>query len=472
MATIHHKNDPTSGSGIFQKLPKLTGFTLLEHLHEGSHSAIYRARQDRLGRVVALKLLPEWPPPTDVALERFNRAAYVSAQAPHPNLLTLYDTGAKDGFYFASMEFVAGQTLQRQLAQLPQTEERTAINVGLQVARALAALNAKDICHRNVKPKNIFVETTGNVRLIGLGLASCKSAFFSPHLDSHAIGTPHFMAPEMIRGCCADPRSDLYSLGVTLFLMTAGRPPFDSGIPAAVMTRHLTETPRSLAELRPELSKPFVNLVHMLIAREPDQRLQSARDVVDVLEPLLKDSDVRKALPKPPPILAIHEMPSKKPISVRRALSHPVAISVMSALATVVALLAMGKAFSYIFGEKTGSEPAIESVAPKVETLPPPIAPPMEPAAPPPKVESVEQRELMKLLEREEEFGAEPAKGKDAWAKYLNTFPNAEQGARKVAQERLNRFIDLDAEDRARRQPEKVDPAIKAGKLPDPEMEF
>ena len=82
MPTIHSKSDPSSGSGIFVKYPRVGGYTVLDHLHEGSHSSIYMARQDRLGRVVAMKLLPEWPPPTDVALERFNRAAYVCAHTP------------------------------------------------------------------------------------------------------------------------------------------------------------------------------------------------------------------------------------------------------------------------------------------------------------------------------------------------------------------------------------------------------
>jgi serine/threonine protein kinase len=452
MATIHQQHDQSSGSGIFQKLPKLSGFTILEHLHEGSTCAIYRARQDRLGRVVTLKMMPEWPPPTDLALERFNRAAYVSAQAPHPNLLTLYDTGAKDGFYYASIEFVAGQTLQKQLSQLPLSNERMAVQVGLHVARALSALHAKDICHRNVKPKNIFIETSGNTRLIGLGLASCKSAFFSPHLDSHAIGTPHFMAPEMIRGCCADPRSDLYSLGVTLFLMTAGRPPFDSGIPAAVMTRHLTEAPLSLAKLRPDLSDDFVSLVHMLIAREPDQRLQTAREVVSVLEPLLKRCDSGKSMPIPPPLIAASGTPGKKFSSIRRALAHPIAISVVSALATVLTLLALYKTVPMLLkNAPPAPHPVPETSAPQ-EQAPAAAKPATETTAPARAETAV--LELQRLLERNTDFRDAPADGKKAWDLFLNTFPDAEPRETRIARERQKHFTDLEAQERVRRQPE------------------
>jgi serine/threonine protein kinase len=433
MATIHSQSDQSSDSGVHSKFPKISGFTILEHLHEGSHSSIYRARQERLGRVVALKLLPEWPPPTDVALERFNRAAYVSAQAPHANLLTLYDTGTRDGFYFASLEFVAGQTLQRQLAQVPHTDEAFALQVGLQVARALTALHAREICHRNVKPKNIFVETNGQIRLIGLGLASCKTAFFSPHLDAHAIGTPHFMAPEMIRGCCADPRSDLYSLGVTLYLMTAGRPPFEAGIPAAVMTRHLTEAPRSLAQLRPDLSPEFVSIVHTLIARDPEQRFQSARDAADMLEALGKKNISRPlhAVSGPEkssrlnlaPVIAApvhHHHHVKSGI-----LHHPITIAVASALATVLMLAAMTQAMAWIWSNKD-PEPAAPAVPVKERDASP-----------------AELAEFERLEARSAEHLKAPAAGYEGWALFLKTYRDGSPTLRDVAKSRMELFQKL-----------------------------
>ena len=295
MPTIHSQFGQSSGSGIFVNYPRLTGFTITEHLHTGPHGSIYRARQDRLGRIVALKMMPEWPPASDEALERFNRATYVNAQVLNPHLLTLYEAGTKDGYHYAVSEFVSGQTLGKHLSVAGQTDESFAIRVGLQAARALVALHARDICHRNVKPKNIFIEADGRVRLIGLGLASCKNIFYSPQLDEHAIGTPHFMAPEMIRGCYSDPRSDLYSLGVTLYFMTAGCPPYERGVPAVVMSRHLTEEPVSLARTRPDLSAGFVSLVKRLMAKDPDDRPQSAFELVLELESFARTVGVEMA---------------------------------------------------------------------------------------------------------------------------------------------------------------------------------
>ena len=479
MATIHSRSDQSSGSGVHLRYPRITGFTILEQIHEGSHCSIFRARQDRLGRVVALKVLPEWPPPTDVALERFNRSAYVSAQAPHPNLLTLYDTGARDGYYFASLEFVTGQTLQRQLAQVGFVDERLAINVGLQVARALTALHARDICHRNVKPKNIFIENNGNVRLIGLGLASCKSAFYSPHLDAHAIGTPHFMAPEMIRGCCSDSRSDLYSLGVTLYLMAAGRPPFEAGIPAAVMTRHLTDAPALLSSLRPDLSAGFVSLVHALIAKDPGERLQSARHAVEVLEGLLAQSGTvlpRTPLPPPanarapqaqpagwrlPTIEELNAQAAERAAGERRKRGHPLLIAGGSALAT--AALLFGAMYAVVW---------FRNARPAGGNAPPPVAAPAaqterEAGAHPAEGEMPETAEFRKLLNMDKAFRNDPAAGADAWAEYMVKFPHADGAKLKLARTRLDLYLmlmnELDPE-----RPRKAPPAPQRVQQPAP----
>lgn len=153
--------DKSSGSGLHIKPPRVAAFTLMELIHEGSCGSIYRARQDRLGRIVALKLLPEWPPPTDVALERFNRAAYVGAQAPHTNLVTLYDTGTADGFHYASMEYLNGQTLQKHLSVVGLVDEPFAISVAVQVLRALTALHSREICHATSNRRICFWRWAG-----------------------------------------------------------------------------------------------------------------------------------------------------------------------------------------------------------------------------------------------------------------------------------------------------------------------
>lgn len=428
MPTIH--SNQSEGSGIHIKLPRLAGFTLLEPLHEGSCGLIYRARQDRLGRIVALKLLPEWPPATDIALERFNRSAYVNAQAPHPNLITLYDTGTKDGFHYVSLEYVNGQTLQRHLSQVGSADERFSLHVVVHLLRALATLHARDICHRNVKPKNIFIETNGHVRLIGTGLASCKTAFFSPHLDARPIGTPHFMAPEMIRGCYADPRSDMYSLGVTLYVMMTGRTPFEKGAPLAVMSRHLTEVPASLGEARPGLSPDFVCFVDALMAKEPEHRFQSAKAALEVAESLYARyyeplQRIPGVLPSPAAISScILQRPAALHTPKHRlseTLKHPVAIAVSSALATVVILAGMLFALTSFLNsrDKSTSGSAVETAAAQ---------------------EYIEKDDFAKLLDQEADFAATPETGANAWANYMAKYSQAPSIRRAVARQRLEKY--------------------------------
>jgi hypothetical protein len=437
----------SSDPGLQSKPTRIGGFALLELIHEGSCGALYRARQERVGRVVALKVLPEWPPPTDVALERFNRAAYVSAQVPHPNLMTLYDTGTADGFHFASLEYVPGQTLQQHLAVIGAADEQFALRIAAQVLRALTALHARTICHRNVKPKNLFLEPDGKVRLIGLGLASCRTAFFSPHLDARPIGTPHFMAPEMIRGSYADPRSDLYSLGVTLYVAVTGQTPFEKGSPLSVMSRHLTEAAIPLADARPGLSREFVAFVEALMAREPDQRFQSAQAALEVCDALAARFP---AQPPAPAMLAA--APAPRPVCFtpsRSERTHPATVAILSAAVTavVVAGLLLGL---WLF--RAWNDPARENT---------PAAP--DGSATPARLETAEARDFARLVELDDHFSRTPAKGVDAWSDYLRAYPNAPAAKQAIARARLDRYLGLAAAPRggtpqpAQRNPDHLD---------------
>jgi serine/threonine protein kinase len=441
MPTVH--SNQAGESGLHIKLPRLAGFTLLEQIHEGSCGSMYRARQDRLGRVVALKLMPEWPPPTDVALERFNRAAYVSAQTPHPNLLTLYDTGTKDGFHYISLEYLSGQTLQKYLSLTGACDERFAVQVAVNVLRGLVALHSKEICHRNVKPKNIFLETNGTARLIGLGLASCKTAFFSPHLDARPIGTPHFMAPEMIRGCYADPRSDLYSLGVTLFVITAGRTPFEKGSPLAVMSRHLTDAPTALSDARPGLSKDFVGFVEALMAREPAHRFQTAKAALETAEALLcRFSEPAKLQPELILPRAHHSGRYSDSLISKDRMRHAILVAGLSALGTVLFLAATVQIVTWYTG--------------KMQPAAAPILAPVSAEAEGDGIrDSQESAEFDRLMQLDQQFQENPVSGAESWAGYLAKYPGAPRAVKTLAKMRMDLYLGLD---QARNQAPKKKP--------------
>lgn len=441
MPTIHNQ---ANDSGLHLRIPRIGGFTLLEPLCEGSCGLMYRARQDRVGRMVALKLLPEWPPATDVALERFNRAAYVNAQVQHPNLLTLYDFGTVDGYHFTSLELISGQTLQKHLSQNGPMDETFGLKIAEQLLSALVALHSRDICHRNIKPKNIFIEVTGKVRLIGLGLASCKSAFFSPHLDARPIGTPHFMAPEMIRGSFSDPRSDLYSIGVTLFVATTGRTPFEKGSPMAVMSKHLTETPVSLHEVRPTLSREFCAFVDTLMARDLTERFQSAKVALDMCQALIAQREVvRPAAAKNsmPPVLLIPMRPKsgrlKRAMKNAGVLLHnPVVVILASAVVTVGLLVGLTAALRTWSSD--GAKP--------IQIQLPGQAPITATNGVDPQAMTSIQREMLRLSRSEELYRKQPATGVAAWRQFLVQNVNAPADVKEYAQNQLNLYLLLNGE--------------------------
>ena len=411
MSSAHLKKVDDSASLPSTPPPKVSGFTLLEKVYDGSISSVYKARQDRLGRLVAIKLLPEYPPPADVILERFNRAAYVTAQAVHSNLPVMYESGTADGYHFTALEFVSGQSAQELVYQRGHLSERRATHIGWQVARALAALHEKGIIHRNVKPKNILVDASGKVCLIGLGLAKCDAACFSRHLDARTIGTPHFMAPEMIRGDCTDPRSDLYSLGATLFALATGRPPFDQGAPAAVMAKHLYEPPPSLKSLRPEISSEFVELIEALMAKEPGQRIGSAREAAERLERLSR----RYAKERQGRWHALGDVSPR-----RRGTIGPLIALIAAALITLSAgAVLCGVALYRLTGP----------------TQTPPAAPVVVPAEPSEELAAFEQ-----LANREATFATKPDLGLSAWQDYLQRYPNAPAERRMLAKQQINRL--------------------------------
>ena len=435
---------PSESKAYFATAPRIAGYTILGTLYKSSVCTIYKARQDRLGRLVALKLLPELPPPSDVALERFNRSAYVFAQVVHANLPVLFETGTADGFHFVALEYCQGVSLQDFLIERGRSSERRAVWVGLQVARALVALHEKGVVHRNLKPKNFLIEGDGRVRVIGLGLAKCDAACFSRNLDTQTIGTPHYMAPEMIRGCYTDPRSDLYALGISLYLMVTGRPPFAKGIPAAVMAKHLYEAPQPVRHLAPELSEEFAALVHELMHKDPERRLESAREAVRRLESLgsrhtyadlcfasvPRSAQAERSLPCAPWVNGI------KSLGIFTA-------SLCAVL--VLGLLAMGLLkFS----------PALTgALEPKAFVVPPPAATVM-PAAPnhayagvpTQSVQLKRDAELARLKELEAVFLRDHWRGIREWESFQRLFPDMPTSVRDEAAQRIVTYRRLAAE--------------------------
>lgn len=418
------------------QFPRVSGFTIIRKVYDGSVSTVYKARQDRLGRTVALKLLPELPAPSDVHLQRFNRSAHVGAQVIDRNIPVLYETGTKDGFHYTISQYVRGWTLQDLIEHRKRLSERRSVLVAIQVAKALEALHAKRIYHRNLKPKNILVRLDGHTYLVGLGLAKCEAACFSKHLDAHTIGTPHFMAPELVRGKECNAQTDLYALGITMYVMATGVPPFPKGVPAAVMAQHVYKDAPSLTEIRPDFSPGYAALVSRLLAKRPEDRPGSARETINQLDRLLdgmtdQNGHIRSK--------ALEVKSYYQPLKSRIA-GDAAGFALGLGLVMLFGMAMIGVGYSFWPSERTSpiETPPIEKPAPVVEETETQAATPLTILPARRNLVAPEiTRAYQRLRELEGVFRRDHARGIREWEAFLRHYPEAPADLRREAHESI-----------------------------------
>src|SRR5215831_10918395 len=230
---------------------KLAHYEILAPRGAGGMGEVYRARDARLDRDVAIKVLPERLAGTAEALARFEREAKALAALSHPNLVTIFDVGTEQGISFAVMEFLAGETLQARLGRgaLPLS---SVLEIGAAVAEGLAAAHARGIIHRDLKPANIFLTASGLVKILDFGLARLASpAPLGPTVDfvtevGRVMGTAGYMSPEQARGDISDERGDIFSLGCVLYEIATGRCAFPGDNAADVLAAVLRDQPTEM----------------------------------------------------------------------------------------------------------------------------------------------------------------------------------------------------------------------------------
>ncbi|MCK6475055.1 MAG: protein kinase [Planctomycetes bacterium] len=274
-------------------VPKvLGGFELLELIGKGAMGRVYRARQTAMDRIVALKVLSPGVAEDKLFAERFQREARASARLNHPNIVQGIDVGrdADSGYWYFAMEYVGGPSLSAVLHEFGKFSERRALELARGIARALACAGKKGIVHRDVKPDNVLLSEDGEPKLADLGLARQISEDARLTQSGMAVGTPHYMAPEQVLGETAkiDARTDLYALGATLFHLVTGRTVFQNPVASAVMTMHATERPPLANDIEPEVSEGCARLIDRLLAKKREDRYQSAEEVLDAIENLLR----------------------------------------------------------------------------------------------------------------------------------------------------------------------------------------
>jgi eukaryotic-like serine/threonine-protein kinase len=274
-----------------------------EKLGVGGMGVVYKARDSRLDRALALKLLPETLAQQPQALERFRREARAASALNHPGICTIYDIGEQDGRAFIAMEFIDGETLRSHIhgKALPLEE---VLKLGIQIAEALDAAHAEGIIHRDIKPANIFVTKRGQAKVLDFGLAKlvpkglatadADSGGESP--DSNSIvgvisGTPSYMSPEQVRGDDLDPRTDIFSLGLVLYEMATGRRAFGGGSGGAIIEAVLTRTPVPVRSINPDIPTRLEGIIDKALHKDRSQRYQHAADMLADLQQLKRDID-------------------------------------------------------------------------------------------------------------------------------------------------------------------------------------
>ena len=257
-------------------------YELLDVLGRGGMGVVYRARDRRLDRVVAIKVLPldSAQDPTSVA--RFEREALAAAALTHRNIVAVFDSGRDDGTRFIVMERVAGKSLAQLIAERGAFAVDEAVAICVQVASALEAAHAAGIVHRDIKPANLMLDEHGTVKVLDFGIVRLAGGA-SLTQAATVLGSAAYLAPELSRGSRADARSDVYALGCVLYELLTGRPPFTGEQPAAILSQHISSRPRPPELLNPAVPPRLADLAMTMLAKDPGDRPQRAGELVTAL---------------------------------------------------------------------------------------------------------------------------------------------------------------------------------------------
>jgi serine/threonine-protein kinase len=245
---------------------------------------VYLAEQESLGRHVAVKVLRLEALRHPAAIDRFAQEARAAASLVHGNIVQIHEVACIDGIHFLAAEYVAGPSLKAWLAARGPLDVRQGLAMLAQVGSALARAAQHGIVHRDIKPENLLVTPAGEVKVADFGLARVLSSAVDLTQEGMTLGTPLYMSPEQGQGGAVDSRSDLYSLGATIYHLLVGHPPFTGPTPVSVVMAHIQEPLVPLATLRPDLPAALCTIVERLLAKRPDDRFQSPGDLLQAVE--------------------------------------------------------------------------------------------------------------------------------------------------------------------------------------------
>lgn len=268
---------------------KFGQYRVLKLIGKGGMGSVFLAEDPMLNRRVAIKTLKAEYANHEVSKERFLREARIVSALKHEHIVTIYNVGEEYGIPYLAMEYLEGYSLEEIIQKRRKWTWVQIIRLGREIARALAVAHNHNLIHRDIKPANIWLETIdkktykSRVKLLDFGLARYTEQLGGPTQAGMVVGTPHYVSPEQARGKELDSRSDLFSLGVVLYRVSTKKYPFDGADTLALLTSLAVDTPLPMREHNPNIPAEFDELVMRLLAKRPDDRPDSARDVADEL---------------------------------------------------------------------------------------------------------------------------------------------------------------------------------------------
>ena len=262
-------------------------YEVLEKIGTGGMSDVYKAKDHKLNRLVAVKVLKQEFSENENFVSKFRVEAQSTAGLLHPNTVNVYDVGDEDGINYIVMELVDGITLKKYIEKKSRLSVKEAVSIAIQVAMGLEAAHNNGIIHRDIKPQNIMISKEGKVKVTDFGIAKAAT---SNTITSNVMGSVHYTSPEQARGGYSDAKSDIYSLGITLFEMLTGRVPFNGDTTVAIAIKHIQEDLPSPAEYNDEIPISVEKIVLKCCQKSPDRRYQSAAELI---------ADLKKSLITP-----------------------------------------------------------------------------------------------------------------------------------------------------------------------------
>jgi serine/threonine protein kinase len=291
--------DPTATQDMLQTGQVIGGSTIESFVAAGGMGLVYKARKKYLDKVVALKVLKPHLATVPSFLARFLREGKVASRLEHPGIVKVFDVGEDGGRYYLVMEFVEGRNLLDVVSVEGRMPAVKALRIGRQVAEALAYAHERGVVHRDIKPGNIILTDGGDAKIADLGLARPIREDTEVTNPGAVVGTPVYMSPEQCRGTAIDARSDLYSLGATLYMLLGGKPPFRGDSTAALIHQVVNDLPKPLKTLAPDIPDKVVTIVQRMMAKHPVARFQTGHEIAEAIDQVILGrftvaSDARK----------------------------------------------------------------------------------------------------------------------------------------------------------------------------------